>query len=229
MLNFKKMTTIGTASVVALLAGGAAQAAEGFANGGFELAAAGTPNPGSALVAAGWATPLGQPPAVRSSEEAHSGSFSAKLSVPNGFNASVLFQNNVADGGMPALTVGDTPSLSFWIKGVKGETADVAFNLRYLAPNGGILENNGGFHSLNASISSTWKQVTFQGAAVPAGAVAAFLLFNDGLGPIIGPTDKVYIDDVSLSVAGAVPEPETYALMLAGLAGVGAMVRRRRA
>ena len=36
MLNFKKMTTIGAASVVALLAGGAAQAAEGFANGGFE-------------------------------------------------------------------------------------------------------------------------------------------------------------------------------------------------
>lgn len=39
---------------------------------------------------------------------------------------------------------------------------------------------------------------------------------------------QVGIDNVSLQVA-AVPEPETYALMFAGLALVGAVVRRRRA
>lgn len=37
------------------------------------------------------------------------------------------------------------------------------------------------------------------------------------------------IDNVSLSVTAAVPEPETYALLLAGLGAVGFIVRRRRA
>lgn len=42
-----------------------------------------------------------------------------------------------------------------------------------------------------------------------------------------GGVDYVFVDNVR--VAGAVPEPETYALMLAGLLAVGQMVRRRKA
>ncbi len=44
----------------------------------------------------------------------------------------------------------------------------------------------------------------------------------------VNPDVKVLIDDVSLDVT-PIPEPSTYALMLLGLAGVGALARRRRA
>ena len=40
--------------------------------------------------------------------------------------------------------------------------------------------------------------------------------------------DSMGIDDVTLSVAAAVPEPSSYALMLAGLGAVGLLLRRRR-
>ncbi|MBQ1764805.1 MAG: PEP-CTERM sorting domain-containing protein [Aquincola sp.] len=48
---------------------------------------------------------------------------------------------------------------------------------------------------------------------------------------LLGPDSTEFIKihlDTALNVA-AVPEPETYALMLAGLAGVGLAARRRRA
>ncbi len=53
-----------------------------------------------------------------------------------------------------------------------------------------------------------------------------------GIGPFIGDVDHLYfsIGDRALfevSVAGGVPEPATWALMLAGFALVGLMVRRR--
>ena len=41
-------------------------------------------------------------------------------------------------------------------------------------------------------------------------------------------TPAVYADDVSITLSRPIPEPSTYALMLAGLAGVGFLARRRR-
>lgn len=45
----------------------------------------------------------------------------------------------------------------------------------------------------------------------------------------VGNDHGLAIDNVSLSVAAAVPEPETYALMFAGLGVVGFIARRRKA
>jgi len=81
--------------------------------------------------------------------------------------------------------------------------------------------------------------VSFQGGPVPAGAVAAYLQISQGIGPTgpqgVPPTiftsGNLYVSDVNLAVASpiaAVPEPESYAMLLAGMAIVGGIVRRRR-
>ena len=229
MLNFKKMTAIGAASVVALLAAGSAQA-NGFANGSFETASsAANPPGGVTYFAAGWlAAPTGNPALL--SDVAHTGLHSALLTVPNGFGGSTLFQNSVDHGGLAPLgaeAVGAKPKLTFWAKGDVSTTGNVLFALRYLDGIGNILGGSGNQFFQNQINPTTWSQISFQAAAIPAGTKAVFLEMNTAVGPLLdGRSNAVYIDDISLA---PVPEPETYALMLAGLAAVGAMVRRRRA
>lgn len=224
-MSFKSLSIVATAALA--LFAGAAQAANGFANGGFETA--GPP----ATPAADW---LKGAAGYTVSSDAHSGSFAAQLASP-ALNAAVVLQNSIEQGGLPPLTVGDTPFLSFWAKGTAGATGNVTFALRYLDNIGNIL-----YDSLSKSFTGqintgSYSQITFQGGAVPAGATAAFIEFSQAIGPIgIGPAGenwfagKVLIDDVNLEVASvvAVPEPESYALMLAGLGVVGSIVRRRR-
>ena len=215
----KSLSTV-TLAAMALLAG-TAQAAttNGFANGGFETAGVSTPALSWLQAASGYSR----------SADAHSGSFSAQLASP-AFNAAVMLQNSIDHGGLPALTVGDNPTLTFWAKGNAGGTGNALFALRYLDGIGNIKANSGNvfFHtSINAN---TWTQITYSLGAVPVGATAAFIEFSQGIGPIEPglPAGRVLVDDLYLGVAAAVPEPETYALMLAGLAAIGAMVRRRR-
>ena len=219
MFNIKTAIAVGAAS---LLAVGAAQAAttNGFANGGFEMAGVTTPAAGWLAAAAGYGL----------STDAHTGSFSAQLTSP-AFNAAVMLQNSIEQGGLPALTVGDTPTLSFWAKGNAGGTGNVLFALRYLDGTGNIKANSTNQFFQGLINPTTWTQISYNLGAVPVGATAAFIEFSQGIGPIDAgnPAGKVLIDDLYLGVAAAVPEPETYALMLAGLAAVGLMVRRRRA
>jgi hypothetical protein len=132
-----------------------------------------------------------------------------------------MLQNSVATGGMPALSAGEMLTLSFWAKGDVGATGNVLFALRYLAPGGGIIYNGGNQFFQNAINATTWSKITFSPAAVPVGATAAFLEFSTATG---GNPTTVLIDGVSL-----VPEPGTYAMLLAGLGVVGFMARRRRA
>ncbi len=218
-MSIKSLSIIAAATLA--LSAGAAQAAttNGFANGGFETAGATTPAQSWLQAASGY---------TRSNAEAHSGSFSALLASPAS-NAAVMLQNSIEQGGLPALTVGDTPMLSFFAKGSAGGTGNVLFALRYLNGTGTILANSGNVFFQGNINTSTWSEITYSLGAVPIGATAAFIEFSQGIGPIGPglPAGAVYIDDINLAVA-AVPEPETYAMMLAGLAAVGAMVRRRR-
>ena len=77
----------------------------------------------------------------------------------------------------------------------------------------------GSFTSLSLVSSSFVPGLTF--------SLAAGKVVVDWLGTDTGPHDYVAVFDVT--TAPAIPEPETYALMLAGLGVVGFMARRRRA
>ena len=219
-MSFKSLSIVAAAALA--LCGGAVQAqtVNGFANGGFETVGVTTPAAAWLQAASGYSL----------SNDAHSGSFSAQLASAQ-FNAAVMLQNSIEQGGLPALTVGDTPTLSFWAKGFAGTTGNVLFALRYLDGVGNILANSNNQFFQGSINTSAWTQISYNLGAVPVGATAAFIEFSQGIGPING-TDllagKVLIDDLYLGVAAPVPEPESYALMRAGLGVVGAIVRRRR-
>ena len=226
MFNLKKTLAM---TAAALAVGGfavSAQAANDFANGGFEIAGTTTPADSWLAAASGYTR----------STDAHSGMYSAQLNSP-ALNSAVFLQNSQKDGGLGPLTAGDTPTLTFWAKGYQGETGDATFSLRYLDGIGNILKNSLTQHFNSILSTTSWNQVTYSLGAVPVGATAAFIEFSQGIGPVgLDPVSghvfaggTVLIDDVNLSsVAAAVPEPESYALMLAGMAVVGGTVRRRR-
>ncbi len=208
-----KSLSIVAAAALALCATGAQ--ANVFYNGGFEIGQT-TPSV-DGTNAQGW---LDAAAGYSRSGDAHTGSFSAEIGCP-GFCGSVMLQNSSKDGGMPDLVAGSPMNLSFWAKGDVGGTGNVLFALRFLDTIGNIKGDSGLQFFQGAINPNTWSQISYSFAGgVPVGATAAFLEFSTATGP--GAT-RVLLDDVSL-----VPEPETYAMMLAGLVGVGAMVRRRR-
>ncbi|MDR7334078.1 PEP-CTERM sorting domain-containing protein [Roseateles asaccharophilus] len=220
MLNLKA-----TAAITTLLCAGAAGAAtfNGFANGGFETVDGGIP--------VGWA--LGDATHPVLSTDAHSGAYSLLLSRPGGFGGSGMEQHSVAHGGLAALTaanVGDTPILSFWAKGDASPTGNAKYVLRYVG-DAGVLYDSGFQHFESSLVSSSWTQISFQAGAIPAGTTAVYLLMNTAVGPLLdGRVNAVYIDDIQLTLTTApVPEPESYALLIAGLGVVAAVARRRRA
>lgn len=221
MYKFKKTIAL-SATVLAFAGFGvSAQAANGFANGGFETVGVTTPADSWLQAASGYTR----------STDAHSGSFSAQLASP-ALNAAIMLQNSIEQGGLPALTAGDTPTFSFWAKGFAGGTGNVLFALRYLDGIGNILATSNNQFFQGSINTNTWSQISYNLGAVPVGATAAFVEFSQGIGPIDAgnPAGKVLIDDINLAVAGPVtpvPEPETYAMMLAGLAGLAFMRRRR--
>jgi len=205
------------AAAPALCAVGA-HAANGFANGGFETVGSTTPAESWLQAASGYSL----------STDAHTGSFSAQLASA-AFNAAVMLQNSVEQGGLPDLVSGQSPVLTFWAKGYAGGTGNVLFALRYLDSIGNIMAGSGNQFFQGSINTNDWTQITYNGPAVPVGATAAFIEFSQGIGPIEPglPAGLVLIDDINLSVT-AVPEPGTYALLLAGLGVVGTLARRRR-
>lgn len=222
MFNIKTAIAFGAASMLAV---GVAQAAttNGFANGGFETAGVTTPAASWLAAAAGYSL----------STDSHTGAFSAQLMSP-ALNAAVMLQNSIEQGGMAPLTAGDVPMFSFYAKGFAGTTGNVLFALRYLDGTGNILANSNNQFFQGLINPTTWTQINYTlPGGVPVGATAAFVEFSQAMGPIDIPggllPGAILVDDLYLGVAAPIPEPETYALMLAGLAGIGMMVRRRRA
>lgn len=125
----------------------------------------------------------------------------------NGTNKGVISQ-------VLSTVVGQVYTLSFDLAGnpVAGPT------LKGLSVNLGPV----GLYSFNTTGHSTgsmgWTRYTTQFAAVDTSTTLSFASMTKGAA---GPA----LDNISVT---AVPEPETYALMLAGLAAVGMAARRRK-
>ncbi len=227
MLNIKVPRARTLAACTALALAGLASSAQaattnGFANGDFETAPA-----DASQVAADWLTaPTGHP--AQLSDDAHTGSHSALLTVVGGFGASTLFQNSPV--ALTAADVGDAPLLTFWAKGDVSTTGNANFWLRYLGA-GGIVLDSGAQSFGDVLKVGSWTQISFQGAAIPVGATSVMLEINTAVGPLLdGRANAVYVDDVLLALpdtTAAVPEPASAVLLLAGLAAVGALARRR--
>ncbi|MDP3820016.1 MAG: hypothetical protein Q8R33_00940 [Burkholderiales bacterium] len=180
-----------------------------FANGGFETAAN-----GAGEFADGWQTQTG---VTRSSAEAHSGSFSALMTITNGNPGGTgLFQNSVDHGqlaNVSAANWGTAPTLTFWVRGNPSETGDLNYALRYLAAGGAIL-NTGSSQARTIWTGNTdrgWTQITLAGITIPNNTTAVFLEMTLAAGPSgtfpgCGPTGSicvwgtpaVFLDDVSL-------------------------------
>ena len=77
----------------------------------------------------------------------------------------------------------------------------------------------------------SWTQisVTVSGLAAPIDGRVAFRYFVTDGGPGGDNSNIIGVDDFAYTAAAAVPEPSSYALLLAGLVAVGSVARRRRA
>ena len=239
MINLKKSVTFSLAAIAACGFAISAQAATGqlIANGGFESAQAiytvGS-QPGPGLQGAGyWLTPGGSGAATLSND-AHSGLHSASVTCPQ-LCGSTLFGNSADNGGLTlnASNWGTSPTFSFWAKGTTGTTGNLTWALRYLDGTGNILAQTLG-QTLNSVNPNTWSQFS-AALLIPANTVGVFFETTFAIGPVGIVNGTLFtgggflIDDISLvGNVAAVPEPESYAMLMAGLAGIGFMIRRRR-
>lgn len=224
-MAFKSLPIL--AVTVLALAAGAAQAQNRLFNGGFEIGQTTVPGANGPVPlvdptnAQGW---LDAAQGYSRSSDARTGSFSARVNQTSPDNAGVMLQNSKQSGGLGNLVPGQVLTLSFWAKADVPDSLsfyNMSYSLRYLNDIGNILFNTGSVNFQNQINSSTWTLITGSPITVPMGATAAFLEFSAAGG---GRLAAFKIDDVSL-----VPEPGTYALMLLGLAGMGAFASRRRA
>jgi hypothetical protein len=124
----------------------------------------------------------------------------------DGTNYAVLWTNATVSQSF-ATVVGQTYTLSF--------DYDTVVN----AANFGIGQN---VQTLTGTAGSALSTRTVSFVASSANTVISFSAGADANGQ----TGKLFLDNVSLTAA--VPEPETAAMFLAGLAAIGALSRRRR-
>lgn len=242
-MSFKSLTILATAAL-GLFAGAAQAQVPGLANMGFEQVANGSP---VGEFANGWmpaSVAPGSREVTRSTTEFKSGAASAFLTITDGNPGGVgLFQNSVDHGQLAAvdpLNWGTSPTFSFWYKGNVSETGNLNYALRYLSASGTILSTGfGSVTVITGNVDRPWTQFTrTPNTVIPVNTAAVFVEMTLAAGPsgtfagcggtCVWGTPAVYIDDMSITLANPVPEPGTYALMLAGLACVGGIAARRR-
>ena len=166
-------------------------------NGGFES--------GNGVVASNWTTAASQPP-VRSSANAHSGSFSMRCLITNVTAApgeGMLEQFVAAQGG--SVTGGQTYEFSFWTRQVtSGPSYVQQYQVQWLNGSGGVVGGTG-LVNFNGTIGS-WTKTSVPGLVAPATAVNARIFFRFVTGAVLGGHGEVFVDDVVLDSGVAPPD-----------------------
>jgi len=222
-----KISTIFAA--LGLLACGAADA-QLIANGSFETPVV---NPGTFQLfvvgssgLTGWNVigPAGRDVAIVSTTFAQNG---VTINAQSGIQSLDLtgFNDNTTEGVAQtvATTIGDRYHLTLFVGnttggGIFGTTSTVDL----------LLNGSQVLAAVNSAVNTTgltWEQLSFDFVATGSSTVLGFVNGDPA-------TDNSNIlDNIALvdqGPVGAIPEPETYALMLSGLGFVGLMARRRR-
>ena len=119
-----------------------------------------------------------------------------------------------------ATSFGGVTERDYWLNSLDIDVTSISLF------SGGVL----GGQTNGALIGADYSPSQFSFGSLSAGvytlAVASNVTWDWGLYPYV--SYKGNISTAATSVASPAPEPESFAMMLAGLAGVGAMVRRRK-
>lgn len=139
------------------------------------------------------------------------GRMDGKTFSVNSFQASFLGGNNI--GSLPAV------SGLLGLQGVRADGTSLSQSYQLAGPTAGQLSF--AQYSTTGTFATTQFQYLYAyGFACDASGSCSAFSTNRA---------QFALDNIELNTVTAVPEPETWALMLMGLAGVGAMSRRRRA
>ncbi len=140
--------------------------------------------------------------AAVTSAQAHTGSYSFA-----GYTRSTVSQT------FAATATSDITEFSFW-----GKRDGGLYNLVVLSYSDNSVDQ---FMVNTLGSGDHWTKVDLTSSLAIGKSLLGFQIFGTTPGPS-------YLDDFTLTTA-AVPEPSTYALLALGLAGIGAVARRRKA
>lgn len=212
-MSMKSLSILAAATMV--LSAGAAQAVELTTNGGFETGDF-----------TGWTQfPTGAGQQTVSNVNPSSGSFSGAINNGQAFSNSLFKQANI---GIGIVQPGMEITIKFDARGTYASPGGVAFAEFFSELSGGGTSKNeilgGAPLAINAD-PNVWTSFMFKTTAGPNVSGGVTLQLGATNGGTAG--TMMWYDNASVSVQ-AIPEPSTYALMLAGLAGVGLLAKRRR-